>query len=346
MGVQGGVDVFVDYPSSDADNQAAGLVMHPDVGKWVALGGGAYHLGEACRRLQSLSRDRCARTRRRWRDSSAAPRVLDGFADLLPDKNKVAKLYPGLSADAGGRMARTSAATPTAQSAPEITWPEVTTADAALNFVAGPAAGRPMLDLLATLAGRRYARRRALDPAARQDLRRSATTHRPERRRPRARAGRLRRGDGRVGDRQVHALNLVAGLDRPDAGSIHLDGVDLAALDDDALTALRRVKMGFVFQAFHVLPYLTVGQNVALPLSLVGVPDATAQEKVRAMLAAVGLGERSASMPRELSGGELQRVAIARALVHGPQHRSAPTSRRAISIPRARDRCCGFCVSR
>ena len=115
-------------------------------------------------------------------------------------------------------------------------------------------------------------------------------------------------------------LNLVAGLDRPDAGSIRLDGVDLAALDDDALTALRRVKMGFVFQAFHVLPYLTVGQNVALPLSLVGVSDADGdRRRCDAMLAAVGLADRSASMPRELSGGELQRVAIARALVHGPQ---------------------------
>ena len=77
--------------------------------------------------------------------------------------------------------------------------------------------------------------------------------------------------------------------------------------------------MGFVFQAFHVLPYLTVAQNVALPLSLVGVPDAQAAAKVAAMLSAVGLGERGASMPRELSGGELQRVAIARALVHGPR---------------------------
>jgi len=114
-------------------------------------------------------------------------------------------------------------------------------------------------------------------------------------------------------------LNLVAGLDRPDAGSIALDGVEFAALDDDALTAVRRVKMGFVFQAFHVLPYLTVGQNVALPLSLVGVPAAKADAAVEAMLAAVGLAQRSASMPRELSGGELQRVAIARALVHGPR---------------------------
>jgi putative ABC transport system ATP-binding protein len=114
-------------------------------------------------------------------------------------------------------------------------------------------------------------------------------------------------------------LNLVAGLDRPDAGSIAVDGIELATLDDDALTAVRRVKMGFVFQAFHVLPYLTVAQNVALPLSLVGIPAAEADAKVATMLAAVGLAERSAGMPRELSGGELQRVAIARALVHGPR---------------------------
>ena len=113
-------------------------------------------------------------------------------------------------------------------------------------------------------------------------------------------------------------LNLIAGLDRPDAGSIALDGVELAALNDDRLTELRRIRMGFVFQAFHVLPYLTVAQNVGLPLSLVGTPDATAAQRVTAMLAAVGLADRAASMPRELSGGELQRVAIARALVHAP----------------------------
>ncbi len=114
-------------------------------------------------------------------------------------------------------------------------------------------------------------------------------------------------------------LNLVAGLDRPDAGSIRLDDVDLATLDDDALTALRRASMGFVFQAFHVLPYLSVAQNVGLPLSLVGVADPEARARVGAMLDAVGLADRGASMPRELSGGELQRVAIARALVHGPR---------------------------
>jgi putative ABC transport system ATP-binding protein len=114
-------------------------------------------------------------------------------------------------------------------------------------------------------------------------------------------------------------LNLVAGLDRADTGSIAMDGVELTTLDDDALTALRRVAMGFVFQAFHILPYLTAAQNVALPLSLVGVATATTERRVAAMLAAVGLGDRAASMPRELSGGELQRVAIARALVHGPR---------------------------
>jgi putative ABC transport system ATP-binding protein len=112
-------------------------------------------------------------------------------------------------------------------------------------------------------------------------------------------------------------LNLVAGLDRPDAGRILLDDRELGALDDDALTRVRRTSMGFVFQAFHILPYLTVAQNVALPLLLAGAADtATA---VQAMLNAVKLGERGDSLPRELSGGELQRVAIARALVHGPR---------------------------
>ncbi len=114
-------------------------------------------------------------------------------------------------------------------------------------------------------------------------------------------------------------LNLIAGLDTPDAGSIRLDGVDLAGLDDDALTILRRENMGFVFQAFHILPYLTLAQNVALPLILNRVAEHEAAERTRVMLAAVGLDGREPSMPRELSGGELQRVAIARALVHRPK---------------------------
>ena len=114
-------------------------------------------------------------------------------------------------------------------------------------------------------------------------------------------------------------LNLIAGLENADGGSIKLDGEEVTALDDDALTVLRREKLGFVFQAFHLLPYLTVGQNVALPLSLLGNVGTQAQQRVVATLAAVGLSERAASMPRELSGGELQRVAIARALVHAPR---------------------------
>jgi putative ABC transport system ATP-binding protein len=114
-------------------------------------------------------------------------------------------------------------------------------------------------------------------------------------------------------------LNLIAGLDRADAGSIALDGIELTTQDDDALTALRRERMGFVFQAFHVLPYLTVAQNVALPLALAGLDEAISAQRVAALLDAVGLGDRGASLPRELSGGELQRVAIARALVHEPQ---------------------------
>jgi putative ABC transport system ATP-binding protein len=113
-------------------------------------------------------------------------------------------------------------------------------------------------------------------------------------------------------------LNLIAGLDRPDEGSIRLNDVDLASLDDDALTRLRRERMGFVFQAFHVLPYLSVAQNVGLPMALLGVPAMEAEQRVRDVLSAVGLADRHASAPRELSGGELQRVAIARALVHRP----------------------------
>ena len=110
-------------------------------------------------------------------------------------------------------------------------------------------------------------------------------------------------------------LNLVAGLDVADSGQVLVDGIAMAALDDDAATRLRRARMGFIFQAFHVLPHLSLTQNVALPLLLNGVTDAGRAER---MLAAVGLAGRGADFPRQLSGGELQRVAIARALVHRP----------------------------
>lgn len=113
-------------------------------------------------------------------------------------------------------------------------------------------------------------------------------------------------------------LNLIAGLDEADAGTIAIDGVDLAGLEDDARTALRRDRIGFVFQAFHILPHLTLGQNVALPLVLQRTPGEEALTRAREMMEAVGLGGREEDYPRQLSGGELQRVAIARALVHRP----------------------------
>ncbi len=110
-------------------------------------------------------------------------------------------------------------------------------------------------------------------------------------------------------------LNLIAGLDHPDAGSLSIDGVDLSGLDDDASTLLRRQKLGFIFQAFHLLPHLNLQQNVALPLLLNGLSP----ERATQMLAAVGLAGREQDFPRQLSGGEMQRVAIARALVHRPR---------------------------
>ena len=109
-------------------------------------------------------------------------------------------------------------------------------------------------------------------------------------------------------------LNLIAGLDTPDGGEVVVDGVHISALDDDAATRLRRSRMGFVFQAFHVLPHLTLQQNVALPLLLNGMDPGAAL----LMLDKVGLEGRGGDFPRQLSGGELQRVAIARALVHKP----------------------------
>jgi len=114
-------------------------------------------------------------------------------------------------------------------------------------------------------------------------------------------------------------LNLLAGLDQADSGRVLLDGVDLAALDDDAATLLRRRSVGFVFQAFHVLPYLTASQNVALPLELLSVPRAECAARTLQLLRAVGIEPLAQRYARELSGGEVQRIAIARALVHRPR---------------------------
>jgi putative ABC transport system ATP-binding protein len=121
-------------------------------------------------------------------------------------------------------------------------------------------------------------------------------------------------GDSGIGKSTL--LNVIAGLEPVDQGTVVFEGKDLTTLDDDALTLLRRDHFGFVFQAFHVLPQLTVEQNVALPLLLRGT---SSPEQARAAIASVGLAGREASPPRELSGGELQRVAIARALVGEPK---------------------------
>ena len=112
-------------------------------------------------------------------------------------------------------------------------------------------------------------------------------------------------------------LNCLAGLDSWDDGSVTVDGVNLATMDDEARAMLRRGRVGFVFQAFHVLPHLDVAQNVGLPLLLLGRQD---DARVQRMLDAVGLAGLGPRLPQQLSGGQLQRVAIARALVHRPAY--------------------------
>ena len=123
---------------------------------------------------------------------------------------------------------------------------------------------------------------------------------------------------GQSGVGKSTLLNCMAGLDSWDTGHVVLNGVDLGTLDDDARALMRRQQVGFVFQAFHVLPHLDVAQNVALPLLLLGQRSADADGRVLAMLDAVGLTGLGSRLPQQLSGGQLQRVAIARALIHKP----------------------------
>jgi len=121
---------------------------------------------------------------------------------------------------------------------------------------------------------------------------------------------------GPSGSGKSTLLGLIAGLDQPTSGRIEVAGVDITALDDDALARFRRDRIGYVFQSFHLLPTLTAQENVAVPLELAGVPDAA--PRAAALLGEVGLAERGHHYPVELSGGEQQRVAVARAVARRP----------------------------
>ena len=123
---------------------------------------------------------------------------------------------------------------------------------------------------------------------------------------------------GPSGSGKSTLLNLICGLDEPTSGAISIDGVEIAALDDDARTRLRREKIGMIFQTFNLLATLTATENVALPLRLNGTAKAAAEQRAIAMLSRVGLGSRAAHKPDQMSGGERQRIAIARALIFEP----------------------------
>jgi putative ABC transport system ATP-binding protein len=123
---------------------------------------------------------------------------------------------------------------------------------------------------------------------------------------------------GPSGSGKSTLLNVLGGLDRPDSGRYVLAQDEISALDDDAASDVRNRRIGFVFQSFHLLPRLSVLENVLLPQRYARVPDPQAPERARALLARIGLGQRLDHLPGQLSGGQLQRAAIARALLNGP----------------------------
>jgi putative ABC transport system ATP-binding protein len=124
---------------------------------------------------------------------------------------------------------------------------------------------------------------------------------------------------GRSGSGKTTLLNIVGGLDRPDGGSVHVAGRDVAAMSDRERTLLRRREVGFIFQSFGLIPILSAAENVGIPLRMTGMPAREREERVRLMLGIVGLAEHARQRPNELSGGQQQRVAIARALAGRPQ---------------------------
>jgi putative ABC transport system ATP-binding protein len=132
-------------------------------------------------------------------------------------------------------------------------------------------------------------------------------------------AGRLLAVRGRSGSGKTTLLNLIGGLDRPDAGTVHLGDVEVSALPEAGLVKLRREDVGVVFQAFGLVPILTAAENVGVPLRLLGTPSAEREARVAELLALVGLSDHAAQRPYELSGGQQQRVAIARALANRPR---------------------------
>ncbi|CAM5490293.1 ABC transporter ATP-binding protein [Streptomyces griseorubiginosus] len=123
---------------------------------------------------------------------------------------------------------------------------------------------------------------------------------------------------GRSGSGKTTLLNIVGGLDRPDRGRVEIDGVDLAGLDEDGLLALRRDRIGFVFQSFGLIPILTAAENVGVPMRLRRMDARAREERVELLLSLVGLSDHARQRPGELSGGQQQRVAIARALANNP----------------------------